>query len=391
MADPKIKVTVYYQVGPRMGLKKFSENGNLTPAGADLSQQLIKAVGEDQLQKYKGDGKIHHKTLNLPANKAPLGSLLGNYFEYAVWEALCQIATANGAIVKASGDKGGRRSAQLAQIIRVRYPASAETVLREAQDTARAGAQAFWDQINLDQPGKRQQLESVVLEWMGGGGGIGDIKMILNNTTLMIECKYYQESSYDKYGIGYFRFSDRDGQFGQPFWEFLANAPNQKYWNSEDPVADNQWQTTVLGAGFQDYICTAAGGDTSPELLKYLLQKGTKYNVKNYFGLGKDRQGQRGIITGARAMKNGDNVLLTVDIDLDKLPEKENFDLKHKFDMAVLSFTNGQDEVATFSIDEDSQTIIRNNALNQQPSKDGKGWITTFAFQVSRNLFTPVS
>ncbi|DAY92096.1 MAG TPA: hypothetical protein [Caudoviricetes sp.] len=36
-----------------------------------------------------------------------------------------------------------------------------------------------------------KQMENVFLTWLGGSGAIGDLKLVVGNAIIMIECKFY--------------------------------------------------------------------------------------------------------------------------------------------------------------------------------------------------------
>lgn len=356
----------------------------------DLIQAIFQQMNLDELQKFTAEGKIESHPVNIPKGGGRLASLLGNYFEYCVWNELSKLLNSDSDVNFQGSEVGdeGSRSTELELYLTARgiKNSKVKEFKKQAQDQAAIAAKKFWDDYKLSNPNKMKQMENVFLTWLGGSGGIGDLKLVVGNAIIMIECKFYSSQTYNEHGIGYFNFSDADAQnFGLQFWAYLYFF-GSPYWNEKNPESTESWVAKVLNDGFYNYITDSAGSKESHAVLSYLMQKGRKYNINKYFNT---TNGSRAIITGEKITEGNNQAKLSVTINLDELLKKDKNDLRMERHQAQLKFTLNQKEIGDLSIpSKDIETITQNSNFNN-PNKDGIGWTTHFRFILQRDFLNP--
>ena len=393
LADKKVKLEV--EIGPQGGLLK---NGSYF-YGA-LRDEVLEVLGG--IEKVKGELRGTKQEVWVTASNVNkiIASQLGNYFEYASYDALMKIISADPDVDKtkinfASVNAEGRKNSILALLSNFISQPRLNQFIQQANAQAHQGAVLFWNDYRkrfINNKGKIEQ--SIELEWLGGGGGIGDLKLIIGNVVWMIECKYYSAYTADTTGIHYFNLSDARDNFKMSFWKFLKQK-GHPYWYSRTPSQKDTWYNNITKGGFWSWLKAEASdlGNDNAALLSYLLQKGQQYEVLKYWqSKGANvTTGGRGIITGVKYSASTQNPKITVDIDLDQVVSKLDVSIQKK--QAQIEFFKKEKKkktsIGSASLPTETLETIKNNSIDAKPSADGEGWTTHLAFVLQRDMLSP--
>lgn len=289
----------------------------------------------------------------------------------------------------------------LNQIIQYVGVEKANAFSAQCQKIAESSAQQIWPSIRDDYIAKlKKNEEEILLTWLGGSGGIGDLRLLIGDYVIMIECKYYAPETTEKYGTHYFNFSDDKGNFGEErFWQFLQG---NGFWRDNlNTFSHEKWLGEVMTTGFQQYLgsISGAGKDWKPEdvekaliTFNYILSKATANDVSDGFAFEDGKKASRGhrAMIAADKVEAGKTSKIAVVINLKEIfTEEDKEQLSAKTVSGVINYykgTIGDDSlIGTFGISSDSKKTISNNSLFENPMIDGIGWKTSFDATIYRN------
>lgn len=393
MADKLINLEI--QIGPSGGILKDGKYFY----GA-LRDEIIETLGG--IEKIKGELKGQSLVVTVTASNVnkQIASQLGNYFEYACYQALINIIKTdpdvNQSLIGQEQEGIGKRKDNILKIL---YGLVDENKIKkfivQADQQAQQGAAIFWADYKKNFINEKGKIEQAIeLQWLGGGGGIGDLRLIIGNVIWMIECKFYSSYTVDSTGIHYFNLSDARENFKTPFWQFLKKK-GPPYWNKTNPSEENIWYNKVTSSGFWSWLKNESKelGNNNLAVFSFLLQKGQQYEVLKYWekkGIS-GTSGGRGIITGIKYSGSANSKNLTVDIDLGALVSDFKISAMKKQGQIDFLRKVGKNKklIATASLSSDTLETIRNNSNNNSPELDGEGWVTHLAFVLQRDMLTP--
>lgn len=366
----------------------FTGKGRASIKGK-LNREIALIINEalDRLKLKARYNKTTQVVSLTPRRGQNIGTLLGNYFEGECYRLLAENKEL--ALLGLSFDAADRTEALLKAInSRKSYSiAKREFMINEVKKSAERAVTTFVTVMkNTPLEERLQNAKLKTVEWLGGGGGIGDLKVTIDEKfVLMVECKYYQMSTIERYGLGYFNFND--DAFSQKYAAFLKNKPGV-YWQPPRREPD-VWVSDILTSGFYNYLGQGQNNNSDPEILSYLLDKAHAYNILNYFK-------EDGIVAGQRALLYGERVIIkeqegkiSTFLDLRNLPHTTITNLSIKtFPGNMLFYGAPQgsavQQIAYLRASDDTVNSIL-AASQEDPEKTF--WESHFQFKLTKHFF----
>lgn len=342
MAQQRMEVWV----GPHGGLKLSAESSAYIQG--QLKEKILDALG-DLVAQTRGRATIQTVTIDVENSKDSriLGSMAGNYFEYALFEAL----------LKTIGQEASQVDVDRAAIPKTvlsEYGNAGKKLMEQCHQVAAYVAPIIHKEWGFTEAQLKEELS---VEWLGGSGSIGDLKVTLAGRTLMIECKNYKESTIANYGLTYFTLSDAKDNFPSKFYDYLYPSP-KKHGN----LSTDKWMNYVLNDGFKKWTSSFASPNTAKNQLMYFIQKGSHASQE---------VDQRAIVVLER-MTGGKNITVSVNFDLEQLVKE--ITVRRQYSSARIDFQSKKEPIAFVEIA--NLKDIKANSKFENPEADGKGWTT---------------